>query len=77
MIVSTVVTTPTTVDSSARAEEGARAVGVMSTRTTTMAPTSQGVDDVEAEDGEDGGLETQKDAVTEETMPEDAPNGAK
>ena len=41
------------------------------------APTSQGVDDVEAEDGEDGGLETQKDAVTEETMPEDAPNGAK
>lgn len=41
------------------------------------APTSQGVDDVEAEDGEDDGLETQKDAVTEETMPEDAPNGAK
>ena len=41
------------------------------------APTSQGVDDVEAEDGEDGGLETQKDAVTEEAMPEDAPNGAK
>ena len=38
---------------------------------------SQGVDDVEAEDGEDGGLETQKDAVTEGTMPEDAPNGAK
>ena len=71
------MTTPTTVDSDARAEEGARTVGSDVDEDDDAAPTSQGVDDVEAEDGEDGGLETQKDAVTEETMPEDAPNGAK
>ena len=71
------MTTPTTVDSDARAEEGARTVGRDVDEDDDAAPTSQGVDDVEAEDGEDGGLETQKDAVTEETMPEDAPNGAK
>ena len=66
----------TTVDSSARGRgraSGRRDVD----EDDDAAPTSQGVDDVEAEDGEDDGLETQKDAVTEETMPEDAPNGAK
>ena len=49
------MTTPTTVDSDARGR--GRADGRSDVdEDDDAAPTSQGVDDVEAEDGEDGGL---------------------